>query len=179
MAGNASELSIPRLEKAIQDGDIIRARQILAARTVETDGLTGYALLRTAARKDNVVFLQNLVEAGVDVNARSGAGDTALMEAVRYGHRDNIDYLLSKGTNASLKNSSDETAASIAEEILERNILTLMSQALYGVLRDAEQRLVDKWEGLTATLKQAEADAVSVALQNKLSVRKPLRLKRT
>ena len=178
MAGDASELSIPRLEKAIQDGDVILARQILAAGTVATGDLTGYALLRAAARKDNVVFLHKLVEAGIDVNARSNTGDTALMEAVRYGHRDNIDYLLSKGANAALKNNGGGTAASIAEKILEQNFLNLMGQALDGVLRKSEQQLVDKWDNLTALLKQAEKDALSVALKNNLSVRKPLQLKR-
>lgn len=171
-------MSASAIEKAIQDGDATRARQLLGSGTVATDGFAEYTLLAAAARKDSIVFLQNLVAAGFDVNARSGTGDTALMEAVRYGHRDNIDYLLSKGANAALKNDSGDTAAGIAEKILERNFLNLMSQALDGVLRDSEQQLVNKWDGLTATLKQAEKDAVSVALKNQLTVRKPLQLKR-
>jgi ankyrin repeat protein len=174
MTADSPELYAARLEKAIREGDFAQTDKLLGA---GVPGLPEFPLLRAAARKEDAAFLRRLVAAGFNVNARDGDGDTALMEAVRYGHTENINYLLASGANAALKNSAGETAASIAEKISERNFLNLMGQALDGVLRESEQRLVDKWEKQAALLKQAERDAVSVALMNKLSVRKPLTLK--
>jgi ankyrin repeat protein len=168
------------LLQAIQFGRTEEAERLLMAGADPnaTNGFWEQPLLLTAARKGDAAFVRVLIEAGADIHVRSNTGETPLMAAVRHGHEENIKYLLSKGANAALKNAEGESAADIAEGILEQNQLNVMSGALNGTLRENEQQLLGKWYSLTTLLKQAERDALSVALKDKLAVGKPLQLKR-
>lgn len=169
------------LLQAIQLDRPQEAERLLAAGADPgaTSGFWEQPLLLAAARKQDEVFIQALLGAGADVNACSSTGETALMIAVRHGYEKNISYLLSSGANAALKNAEGQSAADLAEKILEQNQLNMMSQALDGALRENEQRLLDKWYSLATLLKQAEKDALSVDLKDNLSIRKPLTLKRS
>lgn len=141
-----------------------------------TEG-AGEPLVLLAARKDDPEFLRAMIEAGAEVDARSPAGETPLMAAVRHGHRKNIEYLVEKGANATLKDNAGKNAGALAQEILDQNYLNVMGNALNGVLTPSESAMIEKWEQVVAVLKQAEKDALSVTLKTTLSVKKPLRLK--
>ena len=136
------------------------------------------AAIALAARKGEAGFLQALIAAGANVNGRDSAGDTALMNAVRHGHEENIMLLLEKGANAGCTNPQGESAAGIAEKIFEANALNVHSAALDGSLLPVEQQLLTRWERLAALLKERYAEAVTVKLPANLSVHKPLQFKK-
>ena len=168
------------LAKAIRAGELNNLLWML------TDGAnpngvtdkTGEPLLLLAARTNNTEILRAMVEAGADVNAPSPTGETPLMAAVRLGQQANIDYLIAKGANAAAKDGSGKSAAAIGQELRDQNYLSVMSNALNGVLTPNEKLMVDKWEQITDTLYQAERDAMSVVMKTNVAVGKPLKLKR-
>ncbi|TAL38913.1 MAG: ankyrin repeat domain-containing protein [Alphaproteobacteria bacterium] len=181
LAAAPSKSREEQLLQAIQFDKLEEAERLLTAGADPNakSGVWGRPLLLAAARKQNGAFVRALIGTGADVNARSNTGETALMAAVRQGYEGNIRYLLSKGANAALTNAEGQSAADMSEKILEQNRMHMLSQALDGALRENERQLLDKWHGLTALLKQAEKDAMSVALKGDLSIRKPLQLRRS
>jgi ankyrin repeat protein len=132
-----------------------------------------------AARRPPSEILGALIEAGADINARANlTEETPLMAAAHFGYRENIEFLLEKGVNAALKNASGQTAAGIAENLLQQNYLNVHSNALNGALTPDEKAMIDKWEYLAGLLKKAESDALSMTLKNPVSIRKPLTFRR-
>ena len=168
-----------RLFLAVSDGD---ARRLAALLKEGVDpNVTGdpsrEPLILAAARKEDASLLHTVVEAGADVNRCSPSGETALMAATRFGHAANIGYLLEKGANAAAQDRAGQTAASLAGALLVRNYMNLWNGVHDAPLTPEEKRLVDKWDRITAVLKQAEKEANSIALNRALPVKKPLRLK--
>lgn len=66
------------------------------------------------AIQDNAEQCQVLIGAKADVNATNGKGNTALMEAVRWGSPLSAEVLLAAGVDISIKNQQGETALTIA-----------------------------------------------------------------
>ena len=63
-----------------------------------------------ASRAGYIFTVQDLVEAGVDVNARAGAASTtALMEASRAGHLNVVEYLLARGADIDARSGINYT----------------------------------------------------------------------
>ncbi|MDD3603690.1 MAG: ankyrin repeat domain-containing protein, partial [Kiritimatiellae bacterium] len=76
--------------------------------------VTADTLLRAAQERsaawDNGELMQSILDRGVDVNSTSDLGETALMAAVQKGLTDNVQWLLSRGADATLKDNSGKTA---------------------------------------------------------------------
>ncbi|KAH9317151.1 hypothetical protein KI387_018920 [Taxus chinensis] len=86
-----------RLVSAARDGDLVEARMLLdfnpcLARYSTFGGLN--SPLHFAAAKGHSEIVSLLLEHGADVNSRNYCGQTALMQACRYGHWEVVQTLL-------------------------------------------------------------------------------------
>lgn len=92
--------------------------------TAETD-----ALLR-AARAGNADTVKSLLASpNVDVNGVNADGNTALIEAARFGHDDVITALLVARADVSTKNKQGKTALMLASEGGHDECVRLLTQA--------------------------------------------------
>jgi uncharacterized protein len=92
--------------------------------TAETD-----ALLR-AARAGNADTVKSLLTSpNVDVNGVDADGNTALIEAARFGHDDVITALLVARADVSVKNKQGKTALMLASEGGHDECVRLLTQA--------------------------------------------------
>ena len=87
----------------------------------------------TAARDGDVATVKTLVQGGMDINARDDNGDPALSWAAYHGRKDVVDYLLERGADATLKNTSGRWGANH----------TPLLYAAAGGHRDLVQRFYD------------------------------------
>ena len=95
-----------------------------ATTSAETD-----ALLR-AARAGNADTVKSLLASpNVDVNGVDADGNTALIEAARFGHDDVITALLIARANVSAKNKQGKTALMLAAEGGHDECVRLLTQA--------------------------------------------------
>jgi ankyrin repeat protein len=75
---------------------------------------------------------QRLIDARCDVNARNDAGQTALMMAAMFGRTDVVKMLLVNGANPELQDRVGNTAASLAQQQANPQMVTLLAQAVKG-----------------------------------------------
>ncbi len=98
------------LDAALEwEHDHIAVLLIKSGADVTADTLLRAAQERSAAW-DNGELMQSILDRGVDVNSTSDLGETALMAAVQKGLTDNVQWLLSRGADATLKDNSGKTA---------------------------------------------------------------------
>lgn len=76
---------------------------------------TPIATLLDAAKIGDVFVVQKLLEQGIDVNARSDIGDTALMLGAFGGHTKAVKVLLAGGADVNAKSDAGTTALMYAE----------------------------------------------------------------
>lgn len=67
------------------------------------------------AERKNLSTLTQLLELGVDVNAKNTQGWTALHKASENGNRDVVRFLLNNGADVSITNRNGQTAFELAE----------------------------------------------------------------
>jgi ankyrin repeat protein len=72
-------------------------------------------LLEAAAHGD-LVEVKNLLEAGVNINAKNENGITALMLAATSGYGDIVELLLAQGADSKAKNNYGETALEVTSD---------------------------------------------------------------
>ena len=95
-----------------------------ATTTPETD-----ALLR-AARSGNADTVKTLLTSpNVDVNGVDAEGNTALIEAARFGHDDVVQALLIAKADVNAKNKQGKTALMLASEGGHDDCVRLLTQA--------------------------------------------------
>ena len=95
-----------------------------ATTSPETD-----ALFR-AARLGNADTVKSLLASpNVDINGVDADGNTALIEAARFGHDDVVEALLIARANVSAKNKQGKTALMLASEGGHDDCVRLLTQA--------------------------------------------------
>jgi len=78
-----------------------------------TDDL-GFTALMYAARSQDLILFNYLIEHGADVNARNNAGATAVFIAVRNGNIQAVARLIAAGADLTIKNHNGQTAYDVA-----------------------------------------------------------------
>ena len=100
-----------------------------SAKRVTTISPETDALLR-AARAGNADTVKSLLASpNVDVNGVDADGNTALIEAARFGHDDVIEALLIAKADVSAKNKQGKTALMLASEGGHDDCVRLLTQA--------------------------------------------------
>jgi hypothetical protein len=93
-----------------RDTPLIRAARAGDTKSIETllrhgadpnlpGGVNGWTPLMHAIHKNRAATIQALLDGGADVNARSFAGETALMMAAGYGYTPIVELLLDRGAD--------------------------------------------------------------------------------
>ncbi len=87
----------------------------------------GMSVLHHAAKVEDSKFLASLLKvASGDINQRDTLGNTALHYATQGGLKDNVEILLSAGTDRSLRNLDKKTAQDIAATLGFSQVLSLL-----------------------------------------------------
>ncbi|NBW86939.1 MAG: hypothetical protein EBR23_08970, partial [Planctomycetia bacterium] len=102
------------------DSDAVRRRFAAGANADGRDVLFRRRMLSWAACSNDAAVVGAVLDAGADVNARGGLGDTTLHEAVVYGRDEAVAALLDRGADPRLANRSGRTPLA----------MTLLSPAL-------------------------------------------------
>ncbi len=108
----------PLLMEAASHGGVDCVRAFLdAGADVNMRDDCGSSVLVWASGDENIETVKLLIARGADVNtADTVAGSTALMNAAEYGEKGLLELLLKNGANVSLKDFKGNTAADIARE---------------------------------------------------------------
>lgn len=77
-------------------------------------------------KKDNINLVKLFLAAGMDVNARGGYGETALMLAASYEFYDMAEALLKSGANVNSKDAQNATALMRAAGNYDRTIVKIL-----------------------------------------------------
>jgi ankyrin repeat protein len=73
--------------------------------------------------------MKTLLEQGVDVNAKTTDGSTALMGAAIYGHTDMVKFLLEQGADVNAKANNGFTALKGAKRMGHAEIIRMLNKA--------------------------------------------------
>lgn len=102
-----------------------------------TDSIGYTPLMEAMEGKDEMYYIQRLVENGANVNHKSDGGTTALHESAFYGKDEAIKFLVSKGAKIDVFNNYESTALSRAiESKQEKCVLILLSLGANPNLQD-------------------------------------------
>ena len=82
--------------------------------------------LMDAARKGDTAVVQELLDAGADVNATDKHGGTALMMAAVNGHTDTVQVLLDAGADINMKHGFGKSAKMLAAEKGHSEVVELL-----------------------------------------------------
>jgi ankyrin repeat protein len=87
------------IRSAIKQGDVDRVVALIGSDNSRLTMMTVFGTwLHVAASHGKLEILKRLIDMGADVNRRGGVfGGTALNDAASSGHKDVVEYLLSKG----------------------------------------------------------------------------------
>jgi len=91
------------------DVDAVRKRFAAGADAEGRDAIFRRRMLTWAAYSNHAAVVEAVIEAGADVNARGGLGDTTLHEAVVYGCDEAVAVLLKHGADPTIANRSGRT----------------------------------------------------------------------
>ncbi len=88
-----------------------------------------------AAREGNVSLLQDLLEAGGDINSRDHNNQTLLHIAIRYGKLDSIKFLLDSGANPYLVDQAGKSPVYYAQQFGDEKIIQCFQESNIEVVR--------------------------------------------
>ena len=91
------------------DADAVRRRFAAGADAEDRDAVFRRRMLSWAACSNHAPVVAAVIDAGADVNARGGLGDTTLHEAVAYGRDEAVAVLLGRGADPRIANRSGRT----------------------------------------------------------------------
>lgn len=86
-------------------------------------------LIHTCCEVGHVGVVEELIEAGLDINKRDSAGNTPIHVAADFGHEEVMTYLLSKGCDLNAVNNGGWTAAHLASVKGHRGCLRILLKA--------------------------------------------------
>jgi serine/threonine-protein phosphatase 6 regulatory ankyrin repeat subunit B len=103
-------------------------RLILAGIDVKTKDGRGFNALMTACEceKEQLDLVAFLIMKGLDINAGSSGGATALMNAAKIGHYQTVKLLISKGADLNRQNQRQVTALIWAADQGHKDIVKLL-----------------------------------------------------
>lgn len=113
--GNSLEDKFKKLEKLgnilsnIEITGRVNIAKMLRVAGASQQGLSINDLVK-AAETGNLIKVQNLIKAGVEINGFSPTGNTALIAAVKENHIDIVKTLIEAGANIDLQGNIDNTA---------------------------------------------------------------------
>lgn len=81
-----------------------------------------------ATEKRDVKEVKELLENGVNVNARSNNGNTALILAAVNGHKEIVELLIDKGADVNVKNKYERTALAMAIKEGHKDIADILTK---------------------------------------------------
>jgi ankyrin repeat protein len=93
---------------------ILNLMLFLGLASVASAGKLEEDKLRDAAEKGDIVTVRALLDQGVDINAKSVSGNTALLCAAQNNHSDMMRFLIDKGADVNAKGKDDGTGAATA-----------------------------------------------------------------
>jgi peptidoglycan/LPS O-acetylase OafA/YrhL len=96
------------------DADAVRRRFAAEADAEGRDPVFRRRMLTWAACSNHPAVVAAVLDAGADVNARGGLGDTTLHEAVVYGRDAAVAVLLDRGADPGIANRSGRTPVAMA-----------------------------------------------------------------
>lgn len=82
--------------------------------TLDTVDNLGFTALMYAARSQDLLLFDYLIEHGADVNARNHAGATAVFIAVRNGNIQAVARLIAAGADLTIQNHNGQSAYNVA-----------------------------------------------------------------
>jgi peptidoglycan/LPS O-acetylase OafA/YrhL len=91
------------------DADAVRRRFAAGGDVEGRDQLFHRRMLSWAACSNQAAVVEAVIEAGADVNAQGGLGDTTLHEAMSYGRDRAVAVLLERGADPTIVNRSGRT----------------------------------------------------------------------
>jgi peptidoglycan/LPS O-acetylase OafA/YrhL len=91
------------------DAEAVRRRFAPGALAEGSDPVFQQRMLSLAACSNHPAVVAAVIDAGADVNARGGLGDTTLHEAVAYGSAEAVAVLLDRGADPRIPNRSGRT----------------------------------------------------------------------
>jgi peptidoglycan/LPS O-acetylase OafA/YrhL len=91
------------------DADLVRRRFVAGGGAQSSDAIFRRRMLSWAACSNDPAVVGAVIDAGADVNARGGLGDTTLHEAVIYGRDRSVAVLLDRGADPRIANRSGRT----------------------------------------------------------------------
>lgn len=95
------------------DAEAVRRRFAAGADAEGRDAVFRRRMLQWAACSNHPAVVAAVIDAGADVNARGGLGDTTLHEAVVYGRDEAVAVLLDRGADPRIANRSGRTASAM------------------------------------------------------------------
>lgn len=114
------------MEAVIGDAHPLILELIRRGANTDAKDNQGWTALHFAAQRGNLRAAKALLTAGADVNARDKYGNSVIWRAIFDFTQDPalIHYLISKGADPSIMNSSKKSAIDIAETIPELNFIS-------------------------------------------------------
>lgn len=122
--------------------------------------VAGCRNIRMAARAGDLHAVEKYIERGVNVNQRSGDGETALHWACRQGHVDVARYLLAKGADVSEKGTGCGTPLQWAVQARRQEMATIILD--HGA--DVNQPGTDEFTALHDAVLKQDVEMVKLLL---------------
>jgi ankyrin repeat protein len=109
LGGHAPLYHVANAGRGTGGAPVVRALVEAGANVDAAGGVTRCTALHMAARRDNVVVAAALLNAGADIEARDGRGDTPLRRAVNCGQTAVAALLIARGADRHAQGSQGLT----------------------------------------------------------------------
>jgi len=106
--------------------DIDRLKDLISRGHTNNRDETGYTALHYAARKNNLLACQLLIQAKANINAETNGGVTPLQRAAMMGHTEIVELLLSHRADVNIQDNDGNTAAHRAAQNSHLNLVNLL-----------------------------------------------------